>query len=36
MIVLVTKNLTNNTMYNVQELRIFLRPFNGIAFKFSL
>ena len=34
MLILITKNMANNTMYIVQELHTF--AFNGIAFKMSL
>ena len=32
----VIKNITNNTIYTLQELHAFLQTFNRIAFKVSL
>ena len=34
--ILVIKNITNNTIYTLQELNTFLKTYNGIAFKVSL
>ena len=36
MIVLIIKNMANNTMYTVQELHTFLSSLNGTASKVPL